>query len=221
VQITGQTHAPVAFAPGVEIPAGPVSIELQFVGGAAPTVRELRCLAAPLILTIEDHKLRLGGQEVGTAVPMDAVEGLLDHLHDLAVRVEAVAGDELWVKIAPGVAATIPSRATITVDAATRGPPNRPRLRRPLVISVGGAGLSIRLPGSRWLKALASVAIRGASLAPDGEVELTGHGPGALDRVVGAGLRKTSSHLSELVRRSPQFAKVRSFLGPGVGPEDE
>jgi hypothetical protein len=211
----------VAFAPGVDLPAGPVSVEMYFVGGATPTVRELRCLAPPLVLTIEDHKLRLGGQEVATTAPLAAVEGLLDHLHDLAVRVEAVAGNELWVKLAPGLAATIPPRATVTVDAATRGPPNRPRLRRPLVVSVGGAGLSIRLPGSRWLKALASVAIRGASLAPDGEVELTGHSSGALDRVVGAGLRKTSSHLSELVRRSPQFAQVRSFLGPGLGPEEE
>jgi hypothetical protein len=211
----------VGFAPGIELPAGPVSLQLQFTGGAAPTVRELRCVAPPLVLTIQGQELRLGGQEVATAAPLAAVEALLDHLHDLAVRVEAVAGDELWVKLAPGVAATIPSRATVTVDAATCGPPERPRLLRPLVVSVGGAGLSIRLPGSRWLKALASVAIRGASLAPDGEVELTGHTGGTLDRVVGAGLRRTSNHLSELVRRSPQFAQVRTFLGPGLDPEDE
>lgn len=211
--MAGQTLETAKLAQGlVEIPPGRVTVELGFSGGASPEVRELRCTGGAVRLEHAHGRTSLNDAELPLLAPLAVVEELLDHLHDLTVHVEAIAGDELWVKFAPGFQATIPSRATVTVDAATRGEPSRPRLSRPFVVSVGGAGLSIRLPGSRWLKALASVSLRKASLAPDGEVELTGHGAGALDRVVGAGLRHTSSHLSELVRRSPQFAKVRSFL---------
>lgn len=214
VQISGRTVEPVTFASSqIAIPPGPISLDLWFDGGGTPTVTALRCVAAPLIIEMSGQKTVVNDVEISLEEPLIAVEELLDHLHDLVVHVEAIAGDELWIKLAPGFQATIPSHATITVDAATRGAPNRPRLVRALVISVGGTGLSIRLPGSRWLRALASVAIRGASLAPDGMVELTGHSNGTLDRVVGAGLRHTSNHLSDLVRRSPQFARVRSFLG--------
>ena len=34
----------------------------------------------------------------------------------------------------------------------------------------------------------------------------------ALDRVVRGGLKRASARLSELVRQSPRFARVRSFL---------
>jgi hypothetical protein len=80
------------------------------------------------------------------------------------------------------------------------------------VVSVDGAGLSIRLPGARWVHALRSIAIRRASLAPDGHVELHGHGAPPFSQAVGAGLRHASHHLSEMVRTSPRFAGVRAFL---------
>lgn len=214
MRICGHTLETVGFASNrVLIPKGDVEIRLLFSGGTHPEITELRCAAESLTIEFVERRVTVNGEEAAIETPLVAVEELLDHLYDLSVHVEAIAGSELWIKIAPGLQATIPAAASVAVDAATRGPPNRPRLVRSLVLSVGGTGLSIRLPGSRWLKALASIAIRSASLAPDGAVELTGHGPSALDRVVGAGLRHTSSHLSELVRRAPQFARVRSFLG--------
>lgn len=213
VHLSGRVTEPASFASGlVPIPAGPLTLDLWFSGGASPEITNLRCVSAQHVIEISEGTTSLDGAPLSIPAPIAAVEELLDHLHDLTVTVEAIAGGELWIKIVSGFVAHIPPETPVSVDAATRGPPNKPRLVRPLVVSVGGTGLSIRLPGSRWLKALASLAIRSASLAPDGAVELTGHGSGALDRVVGAGLRHTSSHLSDLVRRSPQFARVRSFL---------
>ncbi|MEQ1505329.1 MAG: hypothetical protein ABMB14_24065 [Myxococcota bacterium] len=188
--------------PGIApIPPGPVELIVGFVGGPAPSVAEIRLTAgaAPIDLAPLAH-------------PLHAVGPLIDLLHDPKVRVEAQPGGTLWVRIAPGLSATIPGEGAVTLEAEAVGPPDRPRLNKPLIASIGGTGLSIRLPGSRWLRILASVAIRRASLSPDGAVELHGTAPGSLDRAVGVGLRHASHHLSDLVRKHPQFARVRTFL---------
>lgn len=200
-----------------ELPVGPVRVELVFVGGAVPRVPEIRVLAGALQLVLVDGLVHDDGATRPLARPLDPIDALLDCLHDPSVRVEARPSEDLWIKVAPGLTAALPAGGTITVEAATTGPPESPRLRRSLVVSVGGAGLSIRLPGSRWLKVLASIAIRRASLAPDGGVELLGSATGRLNGAVGVGLRHASHHLSDLVRQSPQFARVRTFLEPAVG----
>jgi hypothetical protein len=196
-----------------ELPTGPIRVELVFVGGQTPRVPEVRLQSEDLVLVLVDGQVHGQGPEpVPATRPMDAIQALVDELHDPSVRVEARPSEDLWVKLAPGLSASLPAGGTITVEAAAIGAPDHPRLRRSLVVSVGGAGLSIRLPGSRWLAVLASVAIRSASLAPDGGVELHGHASGRLNGAVGVGLRQASHHLSDLVRKSPQFARVRKFL---------
>lgn len=201
---------------GLVLPPGPVTVELGFVTsrpeGLSGAVTPAPGAPVPSLshvgLVSRGIRVALDGLAAG---PLPAIEGLLDHLHDISVRVEAMPGEDLWVRFLPGLSATIPGDAMVTCEAHTTGPPDAPRLNRSLVVSVGGAGLSVRLPGSRWLRILASVAIRRASLAPDGAVELHG-APGTLDRAVGFGLRHASHHLSDLVRRHPQFARVRTFL---------
>jgi hypothetical protein len=193
VTLRGRLDAPFLW-PGLTLPAGPLGVDLAFVGGAAPAVSSIALRSA--------DQAPLDGLD-GVSQPVRAVEALIDVLVDVAVRVEALPGEDLWVRIMPGLSATLPANALVVFDADTRGPAERPRLNRPLVVSIGGAGLSVRLPGARWVRILASVAIRRASLAPDGAVELHG---------VGIGLRRASHHLSDLVRRHPHFARVRSFL---------
>jgi hypothetical protein len=222
VSLAGHLVAPFRWQsgeePAFELPAGPVFIQLQFAGGPTPRVPEIRVQADPLDLVLVDGLVHDGDDRRALAHPMEAIEAVMDEVHDPSVRVEARPSEDLWVKLAPGLSAAIPAGGTITVEAATTGPPESPRLRRSLVVSVGGAGLSIRLPGSRWLAVLASIAIRRASLAPDGGVELHGHASSGLNGAVGVGLRHASHHLSDLVRKSPQFARVRTFLDTAVGP---
>jgi hypothetical protein len=219
VLLAGRLQAPFLWEesegePAFALPPGPVQVQLSFVGGAAPRVPEIDVTAGTHHLVLVEGRVHDAGAAHPLARPMSAIEALLDALHDPSVRVEARPSEDLWIKIAPGLSATLPASGTITVEAATTGPPDAPRLRRSLVVSVGGTGLSIRLPGSRWLKVLASLAIRRASLAPDGGVELLGSASGRLNGAVGVGLRQASHHLSDLVRKSPQFARVRTFLKP-------
>jgi hypothetical protein len=198
---------------------GPVYEQLAFAGGAEPRVPEVRIDGGPVMLVFVDGLVYDGGsQPWPVPEPLKVIDALLDALHDPSAHVEARPSEDLIVKIAPGMSAALPAGVTITVDAETSGPPDHPVLRRSFVVSVGGAGLSIRLPGSRWLKVLASIAIRRASLAPNGVVELHGHASGGLDGAVGAGLRHASHHLSDLVKRSPQFARVRTFLDAQGSP---
>ncbi|MEZ4239099.1 MAG: hypothetical protein R3F59_23690 [Myxococcota bacterium] len=190
--VRGRLDAPFHW-PELTVPAGPVTLDVAFRGGAQPVLTSVRIQGAGEA-TVDVS---------GVASPGRAVEALLDALHDLEVIVEAQPGEDLWVRMMPGLSALIPGDAPVHAEAHSIGPPDRPRLSRPLVVSFGGAGLSVRLPGARWVKILAAVAIRRASLAPDGAVELDGSG---------FGLRRASHHLSDLVRRHPHFARVRSFL---------
>ena len=85
-------------------------------------------------------------------------------------------------------------------------------LSQPVVMEVDGEGFKLSHQRFRRLASLASLRLEGASLHPDGEVRLKGGAGLGLDRMVRGGLEKASERLSELVRSSPRFARVRSFL---------
>jgi hypothetical protein len=203
----------------VVLEPGPVCGRVDFEGGGPPSL-----LAAALDATqlsvgeAEGRTLAVAGEVVVLddaplpALRMDLLlEALLDHVHDLSVEVAAWPGQELLVKLSGGVEATVGATDVVTLKGTTCGPPGQPLLDAPLVCTVGGSGLRVSHQKLRWLSTLAKVRIQEASLHPCGRVDLQADTRVGLHRV-GRGLDRVSQRLSEVVRRSPRFARVRAFL---------
>jgi hypothetical protein len=182
--------------PPLQLGPGPVRVEVAFVGGPEPALTGVTVDGAPI--TVD-----------GVARGLDA---LLDHVHDAALSVQAHPDGELLVKVGHGVQAVLPACGVVTLEGRSVGPPGALRLDAPLRARVGGAGVQIGHDRLVWLSALAKVRIRAATLHPDGEVDLAGAGRGPLGPAVGSGLRRVSRKVSDLVRRSPRFERVRTFL---------
>ncbi len=206
---------------GVEVVlgVGVVCGRVDFEGNGAPTLLAAALDASVVRVRVVEGRTLAAAADVvdldGTPLPalrMDLLlEALLDHLHDLSVEVAAWPGQELLVKLAGGVEATVSATDVVTLKGTTVGPPGQPLLDAPLVCTVGGAGLRISHQKLRWLSTLAMVRIQEASLHPCGRVDLQADTPVGLHRV-GRGLDRVSERLSEVVRRSPKFARVRAFL---------
>ena len=224
VELTGLLHASrrleveqrvLTLGPGL------VSARLDFRGGERPTLvgaaidgpeLALDGVSGSTLATAEGHST-LDGVPVDV-VRMDLVlDGLLDHLHDLCLEAAAWPDRDLVVKLSGGVEATVRAGDVVTVRGMTIGSPSGPLLDAPLTVTVGGAGLRVSHEKLKWLSALALVRIQEASLHPDGKVDLQAEARGGLHRV-GGGLRRVSERLSEVVRESPGFARVRAFLRP-------
>lgn len=205
---------------GVHLEGGEVELALTFVGGAAPQVAELGVVGAlrwgertGTALDADARRALLDGVDVGGPLRLDVfAEAVVAGLSDVNARVEAVPDGEVLVKFQHGVHAVLSPRALVVVEGAAAGPPGSLRLAGPLVMTVNGEGLRLSHERFRRLSSLASVRIEGASLHPDGEVRLWGGANAMLDRVVQGGLERASARLSDLIRRSPRFARVRTFL---------
>jgi hypothetical protein len=117
---------------------------------------------------------------------------------DPVLRARLRTTDGLVVKLVPGwVVATLAAGAEVRVHASGRGGPGRAVLDRPLVVTIEGAPLALRAAGMELL-------LGGASLSPDGRVELRPHGEEGARR-----LTVVSRVLSTVVRRKPA---VRRWL---------
>ena len=222
VELTGRLVSPLAWegAGGpVTLEAGPVAARVDFVGGATPAMEAAALDAAQI--TVGSHQgatLAAGpGATALDGVAIDPVrmdlllEFLLDHVHDLSVEVAAHTERDLIVKVSKGVEATLPAHHVVTLRGGTQGPPEQPLLAAPLVVSVAGTGVRLSHAKLRWLSTLAKVRLQEAQLHPNGRVALHAHARGGSQRL-GGGLHRVSERLSEVVRRSPRFARVRAFL---------
>lgn len=207
-------------ADGVSVGAGEIEVAFTFEGGEQPAflaialvgdVRYLELRGAEL--DVDCDGVQLDGVDVGPPVRMDRViESLLMGLSDVVAWLEVFPRGELLVKFQHGVQVAISHNAVVRLEGAAVGSPGSLRLCEPLVLSVDGEGLRLSHRRFRRLAALADIRVEGAALHPDGEVTLKGGANAALDRVVRGGLKRASARLSELVRRSPRFARVRTFL---------
>jgi len=180
-----------------EVRTGLVRIDLSFVGGDAP-----RFTAATVV-------------GPGCSVRTDDVAGLapiVDALHDVGICVEARTDVEARVSLGHGIEATIPESGTISLSAAVEGPPDAPVLAAALEVRVDGTGIGVRHRQARWLDSLARIRIRRVSLHPDGQVEFDGGAAGVMDWAVTDGLRRASNRITELVKDSPRFERLRAFL---------
>ncbi len=169
--------------------AGPLRVAVTFLGGPEPRLTEVRIQG-----------------EVRPAGPgaVDGLRVLLDHVHDARVDAHAWSDVDLVVKLGHGLEARLPAGELVTLRAITQGPPDDPRLVEILDANIGGAGVRFSLQRARWLSSLARVHIHRASLHPTGRVDFEGRGRGLL--------RTASHHVSDLIRRSPRFARVRRLL---------
>jgi len=217
VAFSGVLPEPLSLLEGrVRLEPGAVTVRLEWLGGPVPAIETAALDAEGLC--VDDTCGRTlavapGHATVdGVPLPVPRVDHLLDelidHVHDLAVHAEAHSERDLLVKVAAGVEATLPAQEPVVVRGVTTGPPSQPLLDAPLVVTVGGTGVRVSHRRLQWLSSLARVRLQEARLHPDGKVALHAGAAGrrlrSLDRV--------SDRLSEVVRRSPRFARVRAFL---------
>jgi len=181
----------------VDIRTGLVRIELTFSGGDEPEFTEASVVGPGCRVTTTD---------------VSGVGPVVDELHDVGVRVEARTDTEVEVTLGHGIEATIPKNGTISLSAAVEGPPETPVLAAALEVNVDGSGIGVRHSQARWLDSIARIRISRVSLHPDGQVEFDGGGTGVMDWAVNDGLRRASSRITELVKASPRFERLRSFL---------
>jgi hypothetical protein len=231
VEMRGNVHAAVDLPFGndvLRLPAGPLSLQLGFVGGPEPWISRLVLTATGLevpggwrgdrLLVVGDAaaidettRARLGASlHIGTLA-----RTLLDHVGDVSVQARAEPDGDLLLRLGGGVEAIVPSGVLLTASGATTGPASDLQLSEPLVVDFGGEGLRFSHEQFRWLARLAVVRLGSATLHPDGSVALEGAGSGTVDVAMRAPLQRASARLSDLVRKSPQFGRVRSFLKRG------
>lgn len=201
VHLEGRLTAPLRVGEG-ELSAGPVALEVEFEGGQPPTLVRAVAIA---------HQVRAGGV---VRLPLDAsgLEAVVGQLWDLRVQASARARGNVHLRFGPGVELDFPG-GTVQMTGEASGPPHAMVLCAPLEIRAGQA--TVRLAGSgklRWLSELAAIRVDRAVLHPDGRVALEGGARRGLDRAVRSGLRRASDAVSSLVRHSPRFRVVRTFL---------
>ena len=204
----------------LEVEAGPLELAFTFEGGEEPLILALalegslvRSGAAGTSLDADAEGTTLDGARHDHPVRLDKLlEAVLHGLSDVDAWTEVIPRGELLVKFQHGVQVAVAADAVVRAEGSAEGRPGSLRLSRPLILSVGGEGLRLSHRRFRRLASLADIRIEGATLHPDGEVRLRGGANTALDRVVRGGLKRASARLSELVRRSPRFARVRRFL---------
>lgn len=217
VRIEGEL--PASELDGIQIRGGPAALAFAFAGGPQPTVTVLT-----LVADLDVHGKSARSLEYGDSMCVDGVPDaasvridlLLQHLverfGDLTAEAEVRPDGEVLVKFQHGVQATLSAGTTVRIAASAQGPAHALQLCAPLTMQVDGEGVRLTHKRFRRLASLAGVRIEGATLDPDGRVRLRGGAEGRLDRLVRGGLAQASDRLSDLVRKSPRFARVRHLL---------
>jgi len=137
---------------------------------------------------------------------------VVELLGDIEVSATIEPGRDLRVRFGEGMVVRIGEEVGLTVVGAARGPASSLRISRPLELQFGGRGVQLSHERFRTLSRLARVQVVRARLHPDGEVRLEGRGAWGFDLAVRGGLQQASKRLSDHVRTSPRFRRVREFL---------
>jgi hypothetical protein len=140
---------------------------------------------------------------------------LVYRLGDVRLEAQAEPDGEVVVQFQVGVELFLSAGVLLDIRGAAMGPPDGLRLARPLTASFGGEGIRISHEQFKLLSRLASVRVRRATLHPDGRVKLEASATRGLNTAVRGGLHKVSKRVSTLVRTSPNYARVRTFLRGG------
>ena len=230
VEASGRLEAPLAATAGsmsLHLRAGELAVWLSFEGGEEPRLIEAEVCSEGLRVDVDGDRSCVGdelqlapgracldGLELGAGPEvLESVLGtVFDRIASLSFVATAMPAGELVVRLPAGVQVSLDGREEVTVSGTSDGPPEALRLCAPLEVRCGGEGIRLSHRQFQRLARLAGVRISAATLHPDGEVALFGGASGALDGAVRRGLRSTSSRLSRLVRTSPHFRKLRTFL---------
>jgi hypothetical protein len=221
-RVRGRCLGEVAIPTGdaaLTVRPGPVELALTFEGGEHPVIGRVEVHGALAIgaatgrsLVLTEGELVLDGVSVGRAAPGPVVQALIEHVADVALDARAEPDGDLVLDLGHGVQVQIPGGVLLTVAGATVGLPADLRLCEPLVVGFGGEGLRLNHDTFRLLSRLANIRLAGATLHPDGSVALEGRAARGVDLALRGGLQKASVRLSDMVRGSPKFGKVRAFL---------
>ena len=183
------------------LPAGDVLLMFDFVGGDCPTITRVDLSAGHLRLVVSSSDLpRL---EV-------LVDGVVHGLQSFEVDANAVPEGQLVVRFGFGLQLGIAETREVRARGAAEMNGLELRLSRPLEITCDGDGIVVGHRRFDVINRLARVRIAKATLHPDGLVELDGGASRPLNRAVRGGLRQTSRHLSDFVRRSPALGRFLS-----------
>lgn len=218
MRLRGTLQEPVRFE-ALEA-RGPIELVFTFQGGQDPSIVELALSGAltwdgveGTAVVVTEQTVAFDETELEGPVRVDLLtRALVAQLADVQGWAEVVPDGEVVVKFQAGVQATIAADAVLTVQGCASGSPDALTLSEPLVLQVDGEGLRLSHRRFHRLANLARLRIERASLSPEGEVQLEGGANGGLDRLVRGGLHRASARLSELVRSSPKFSRVRRFL---------
>jgi hypothetical protein len=230
VELAGRVPSDLIAACGaaeVRLCAGEVSAVVDFVGGPAAALTRVVVVAREGLSlgAIGGFRLELGsgcgaidGEPLAEPGLPDVlgpfVTALLDRLADVAVSATAEPDGDIALRMGHGIEVIVPDGMPLTVRGASHGSPAALRLSEPLTVGFGGEGLRLSHEQFRFLARLSVVRLGRATLHPDGSVALEGRG-GLGAELARAPLQKASDRLSELVRRSPGFHRVRAFLKHG------
>ncbi len=194
---------------GLAVAPGPIAVWLLFQGGERPHFEQVE-IRGVLTVAGEVHQV-LSFRAGGTVRLGPLLDALVDRLSDVSVDAEAHPLIDVVLAFPAGIELSMPADHPIRVSGATEGPAEALSLCRPLEVEIGGTGLRVAHRQLRWLASQVPVSVSTARLHPDGTVELQGSS-GRLARIVQGGLDVASEQLSELVRISPAFERVRGFL---------
>jgi hypothetical protein len=214
----------------LRVDRGWVELAADFTGGMEPTLRQLVVRGSMALapggrspvrgeeLLLRDQRIHLDDIEYPRAAngvgSGRLLAGLVAGMGDVELRARAEPDGDVLLQMGHGLEVAIAHGALLTVRGATRGPADGLVLSRPLEIGFGGEGIRLDHEHLRWLSRLAKVRIAGATLHPDGSVDLDGRAAPGFNTAVQGGLYTASAKLSSLIRRSPG---IRRFLRHKAG----
>jgi hypothetical protein len=174
----------------------------------------IRCVNGALgsRLRIEPNRIVWDGGEICSLESIrlhEVMTECLGIMNDLWLSIDGRAGETWRMKGPGGFHLDIREDAFVSIRAATAGDPARMRLSSPLEIRC--EDISVRLAGGQLstLSRLAKVRLTGATVQPDGSVQLEGGSRRGLNRALKGGLNHVSRGITDIVRGSP---RLREFL---------
>ena len=225
VELSGRLSSGVAVRAGdrqVLVPACALRVEVAFTGGPEPRID---------VVGFDAEGMAVDGQATAAVVlcaDADGAEGealhvdgkalqqlmldVLERFSDVSMVARAEPEGELVLHLGQGVRVHVPRGAVLELSGATAGGSTDLVLSEPLVVAFGGEGLRLSHEQFKFLSRLASVRLSQATLHPDGSVDLEGHGSRWIDVALRVPLAKASTRLSDLIRQSPNFHRLRAFL---------
>jgi hypothetical protein len=209
----------------VRIAPGPVTLIGQFLGKADPRISSFEIRASRLDcpngelgarVHLSPRQLRWATGELAWLQPIPLHElgyACLGALSDIRFGFRAHADAPWLLKLGGGLSLDIRREALVELRGATRGDASQIRLCEPVEIRCADVTVQLGSGQFRALSRLAKVKLTGATLHPDGSVDLQGGSRRVLDRAIQGGLSRASRGISSFVRQNVRMRRFLSSAG--------